>query len=65
MNEFIIKEISNGWILRGPREKDVFATLSVELFLPTIHAVADVLTTWQSPGFIKAASRAKDKWNFK
>jgi len=64
MTRFIIKEISNGWILRGPRHKEDVGTtgLQAELFLATIHAVADILTTWQAQGFIKATARASEKY---
>ena len=64
MTKFIIKEVSNGWILRGPRDKEEPGRigLQVELFLASIHAVADILTTWQSLGFAKAAARASEKY---
>jgi len=64
MTKFIIKEISNGWILRGPRNKEEPGRIGLqeELFLASIHAVADILTTWQSMGFAKAAVRADEKY---
>ena len=64
MNGFIIKEISDGWVLQGPRheESEGTAGFQAELFLATIHAVADILETWQTLGFIKAAIRAKEKY---
>ncbi len=64
MTKFIIKEINNGWILRGPRDKENpgHIGLQVELFLASIHAVADILTTWQALGFVKVAARASEKY---
>ena len=67
MNEFIIKEISNGYILQGPRHKEDLGTTGIqaELFLATIHAVADILVTWHVQGFLKAAARAGEKYGTK
>lgn len=67
MNEFIIRQISNGWVLQGPRHEEDLGTAGIqaELFLATIHAVADILTTWQAMGFIKAAIRAEEKYGGK
>ncbi len=68
MNEFIIKEISNGWILQGPSttaKGESVGAIGRELFLPTISAVADILTTWQLEGFLKATIRAREKYGGK
>jgi len=62
MKEFKITKISNGWILEGPANKVDLGTLRAEIFLLTIHAVADILTTWEVSGFPQAAARAKDKY---
>ena len=65
MNEFVIKQISNGWILQGPSttaKGESVGIIGRELFLPTISAVADILQTWQIEGFLKAAIRAKEKY---
>lgn len=63
MHEFIIKQISNGWILQGPSttaKGETVGAIGRELFLPTISAVADILEMWQIQGFTKAAMRAAD-----
>lgn len=66
MQEYAIKEISNGWILHGwIMEKSstrINRFKEEEIFLPTIHAVADILTTWQSHGYIKAVCREEVDW---
>lgn len=64
MKEFIIRQISNGWVLQGPRHEENEGTtgFQAELFLATIHAVADILETWQTQGFVKAAVRAEEKY---
>lgn len=62
MTEFIIQQISNGWILRGPCDREDLGAGTQDLFLSSIHAVADILTTWQTQGFVKAAVRAKEKY---
>jgi len=66
MEEYSVKEISNGWVLSGWTDKKTEGTINriteKEIFLPTISAVADILETWQIQGFIKAASRAAEKY---
>jgi len=62
MTKFIIREISNGWILEGPRDREDLGEGRKDIFLSTIHAVADILTTWQAQGFVKAAARANEKY---
>ncbi len=64
MKEYTITQISNGWILQGPRHKDELGVTGIraEIFPLTIHAAADVLTTWEASGFPQAAQRAADKW---
>jgi hypothetical protein len=66
MEEFSIKQISNGWVLQGwiidRSKREISLLAEKELYLPTIHAVADILTTWQQVGFAKAAVRAKEKY---
>lgn len=63
MEIFLIKQINNGWTMKGPRAKD--ACDARELFLPTLHAVSDILTTWHIEGFTKAAARAEKKYGGK
>jgi hypothetical protein len=69
MQEYSIKEISNGWILHGwIMEKSttmINRFKEKELFLPTIFAVADILLTWQGKGYMKALARAKEKYGGK
>lgn len=67
MTEFTISEISNGWILRGPENpvEQIIGGPEKELYLKTIHAVADILVTWQIQGFVKAAYRAEEKYGGK
>ncbi len=60
MNTFLVKEISNGYTLKGPSETPGLTT-NRELFLPTIYAVADILTVWQTQGFMKAVVHARKK----
>lgn len=64
MNKYVIRQVSNGWILQGPRHLENVGTEGVqaEIFLSTIHAVADILTTWDAMGFPKAAARAGEKY---
>ena len=64
---YLIKEISNGWTLKGANKtKDGYSTgPQEELFLPSIHAVADILETWQLMGFAKAAVLAEKKYGGK
>lgn len=67
MNSFLIRQIGNGWTLKGPGSKTLssYSTSNEELFLPTINAVADILKTWQLEGFAKAASEAKGKYEWR
>lgn len=64
MTEYVISEISNGWILCGPEKpaERIIGGPEPEIYLKTIHAVADILTTWDALGFLKAAARAKEKY---
>lgn len=74
MNKFEIRKISNGWVLQGPRHlvKNAIAChvcnedsmVTEEIFLPTMHAVADIIETWEVAGFAKAATLADKKYNF-
>lgn len=63
--EYTIQEIGNGWLLTGPFDHELPAAGERQLFLPTISAVADVLITWQTSGFIPATERAKDRYRGK
>ena len=74
MNEFIIKKISNGWILQGPRHlvKNAIAChvchedsiVTEDIFLPNMHAVAGIIEMWEMAGFAKASALADEKYNF-
>lgn len=61
MKQFIVNQISNGYILRGPRHME--EGTHAEIFLLTIHAVADILTTWDALGFPKALARTEEKYH--
>lgn len=61
MHEFIITQITNGWILQGPSDTPDMS-IRREMFLPTINAVADILVTWQIEGYVKAGVRAAEKY---
>ena len=68
MEEFIIREINNGWLLQGPNttaKGETIGSFGRELFLPTILAVADILQTWHHQGYTKAAIQAKDKYEWR
>lgn len=61
MTEYKIKSVSNGWLLTGPKDRSG-PTEEKTLFLSTIHAVADILTTWDASGFPEAAVRTDEKY---
>jgi len=62
MKKFIITEISNGFILSGPRSSDEPTTIDAQIYLKEIYAVADVLGTWYVDGYRAAITKAKEKY---
>ncbi len=53
---FLLTEIQNGWVIKGPEDQN---GISRSLFCKTIHVLSDVLMTWSSVSFVKAAERAR------
>ena len=64
MRIFIIKEISNGWLLGGESYEES-RWEKRELFLPTIEAVSEALINWKILGFLKAFAKARSKYGGK
>ncbi|MBA7465146.1 hypothetical protein ES707_00308 [subsurface metagenome] len=60
MKEFTIEEIENGFIISGPGLTEMGNER--DLFLPTIHAIADILIIWQDHGFQAAIDKSKKKY---
>jgi len=59
--EYTIKEIDNGWLLIGVKDRNFPDAGEATLFLPTISAIADILITWEIEGLVKARGRVKEK----
>ncbi len=60
MKEFTIEEIENGFVISGHGVAEIGNERY--LFLPTIHAVADILIIWQDHEFQAAFEKAKEKY---